>query len=147
MGAVLFVGYNFACVGRALEWHSRGHGFDPHHLHQKKAITKVIAFFSYIRLWRVILLCSDIWTSSKLYSLREFYTANIISLKPQVSISHFALAKYITPTKSEYHLNQENVKFNHMFFLYLFPSNLLHLTFFAFCFTIISHTYNKKDVF
>ena len=28
-----------------------------------------------------------------------------------------------------------------------FASNLLHLTFFAFCYTIISHIYNKKDVF
>ena len=25
------------CIGRALEWHSRGKGFDPPHLHQKKA--------------------------------------------------------------------------------------------------------------
>ena len=24
------------CIGRALEWHSRGKGFDPPHLHQKK---------------------------------------------------------------------------------------------------------------
>ncbi len=32
----MFVGCVFACIGRALEWHSRGHGFDPHRLHQKK---------------------------------------------------------------------------------------------------------------
>ncbi len=25
-------------AGRALEWHSRGHGFDPHRLHQKADI-------------------------------------------------------------------------------------------------------------
>ena len=33
--------YDVGCVsewfGRALEWHSRGKGFDPPHLHQKKA--------------------------------------------------------------------------------------------------------------
>ncbi len=37
-------GYNYIAVwgrssaGRALEWHSRGHGFDPHRLHQKTDI-------------------------------------------------------------------------------------------------------------
>ena len=35
--------------------------------------------------------------------LRPVLKANIISLKPQVSISHFAQAKYITPSKTEYH--------------------------------------------
>ena len=27
-------------AGRALEWHSRGHGFDPHRLHQKNVVAK-----------------------------------------------------------------------------------------------------------
>ena len=56
---------------------------------KKKTITKVIVFFSYIRLRRVIL------------PFRQF-SANIISLLRSRN-NTFVLAKYITPTKSEYH--------------------------------------------
>ena len=33
--------------GRALEWHSRGKGFDPPHLHQKKNRTLLRPVFSF----------------------------------------------------------------------------------------------------
>jgi hypothetical protein len=29
-------------VGRALEWHSRGKGFDPPHLHQRGQLTQLV---------------------------------------------------------------------------------------------------------
>ena len=28
------------CIGRALEWHSRGKGFDPPHLHQREVLAE-----------------------------------------------------------------------------------------------------------
>ena len=31
------------CIGRALEWHSRGKGFDPPHLHQNRVATEKVA--------------------------------------------------------------------------------------------------------
>ena len=40
---------------------------------QKNSLRFLKEFFSYIRLRRVILLRSDIWTLSKLYSIREFW--------------------------------------------------------------------------
>ena len=42
-----FCSYNYmvswgcSSPGRALEWHSRGSGFDPHHLHQRKTVPAV----------------------------------------------------------------------------------------------------------
>lgn len=47
--------WGHSSVGRALEWHSRGKGFDPPHLHQRKPTCFSSRFFSIIisggRLW------------------------------------------------------------------------------------------------
>ena len=69
---------------------------------KKKTIAKAIVFFSYIRLRRVIFLRSDIRLKPSDIALRAVLVANIISLKPQVSISR-SQRENITPTKSEYH--------------------------------------------
>ena len=49
---------------------------------QKKRLVSTSRFFSYIRLWRVILLCSDIRLKPSDIALRAVKWANIISLKP-----------------------------------------------------------------
>jgi hypothetical protein len=61
-----------------------------------------LVVFSYIRLWRVILLRSDIWLTPSDIGLRPVLDANIISLKPSVSIS-LLQSKNITLSKTEYH--------------------------------------------
>ena len=66
--------------------------------HQKKTIAKAIVFFSYIRLRWVILLRSDIRLAPSDIALRAVFKANIISLKPQVSIS-LSQRKNITPPR------------------------------------------------
>ncbi len=50
-----------AQFGRALRSGRRGRRFESCRLDQKNPSTDVGGFFSYIRLRRVILLCSDIW--------------------------------------------------------------------------------------
>ena len=62
-------------------------GSNPSSPTKKKTIAKAIVFFSYIRLRRVILLRSDIRLTPSDIALRAVLEANIISLKPQVSIS------------------------------------------------------------
>ena len=43
------MGCVFRCIGRALEWHSRGQRFDPAYLHQEKIRNLMIAdFFLFI---------------------------------------------------------------------------------------------------
>ena len=37
----------FACIGRALEWHSRGQEFDPLRLHQKSRSRERAGFFTF----------------------------------------------------------------------------------------------------
>ena len=37
------------CIGRALEWHSRGKGFDPPHLHQREVLAeKQVLLFLFV---------------------------------------------------------------------------------------------------
>ena len=40
------IGCVFACIGRALEWHSRGQEFDPLRLHQKSVHNRVRIFLT-----------------------------------------------------------------------------------------------------
>jgi len=68
---------------------------------ESKFLLKLVVF-SYIRLRRVILLRSDIRLKPSDIALLAVLEANIISLKPQVSIS-LSRSENITPTKSEYH--------------------------------------------
>ena len=62
-------------------------GSNPPSPTKKKTIAKAIVFFSYIRLWRVILLRGNVRLKPSDVALRAVLEANIISLKPQVSIS------------------------------------------------------------
>ena len=62
---------------------------------KKKALAKASAFFSDIRLQRVLLLRSDIWTTSKWYSLREMNGEYHITETEGFNIT-FCKAKNIT---------------------------------------------------
>ena len=73
------------------------------HLHQKKRLVLTSRFFSYICLWQVILLPQFYLANAKFYCTSYSLRANIISLKPKVSIS-LLLCKNITPSKMEYHI-------------------------------------------
>ncbi len=57
-----------------------------------------LVVFSYIRLAASYIVCAGYICFASDIGLRPVLKANIISLKPQVSISHFAQAKYITPS-------------------------------------------------
>ena len=46
-----------ACVARVLEWHSRGHGFDPHRLHQEIRNRYDCGFFLYADLLKFFSAC------------------------------------------------------------------------------------------
>ena len=76
--------------------------FESCHPSQKKTIAKEIVFFSYIRLTASYIGCTSYICFASDIGLRPVLRANIISLKPQVSIS-LSRRENITPSKTEYH--------------------------------------------
>ena len=58
-------GYNFAWVGRALEWHSRGQRFDPAYLHQSEKAHQKVCFFIFFRRGRTALAIPERLSFSK----------------------------------------------------------------------------------
>ena len=69
-----------AQLDNAADSDSEERGFKSLWAGQKKRLASTSRFFSYIRLWRVILLCSDIRLKPSDIALQAVKWANIISL-------------------------------------------------------------------
>ena len=79
----VLVGCVFAYVGRALEWHSRGKGFDPPHLHQKKSAIFMIAdFFLFADLMKCLSVAQSIcFYISDAHIVKSFSFFNSVNSK------------------------------------------------------------------
>ena len=70
---LIFVGCVFACIGRALEWHSRGQRFEPHRLHHENSVhNRVRSFIMYSFIETLIYLCYNIYSNTS-----DGYTDNV----------------------------------------------------------------------
>ena len=101
---MIFLDFCFKIV----EWHSRGHGFDPHRLHQKKPLLRKW-FFYFITLYKktVEFGCITDSTIHRLINTLDYDT--ILLMKGGVSMTSKECGEFISLLRKENNLTQKQL--------------------------------------